>query len=141
MRLRDESGRRPDPKPGPRPAPSDRAPVILIVDDEPDVLFLLRLTLEHAGYRVEEAPHGAAALEAIGRLRPALIITDLMMPVVDGRELIQRVRGEADIAALPIVLLSASPDDRSGADRVMRKPFDPRQLMRAIEDLVGGQEG
>lgn len=62
-----------------------------------------------------------------------------MMPVVDGRELIQRVREEAETAALPIMLLSASPDDRSGADRVMRKPFDPRQLMRAIEDLVGGQ--
>lgn len=140
MRLRDGSAPRPDPEQVPRTKPADQAPIILIVDDEPDVLFLLRLTLEHAGYRVEEAPHGAAALEAIHRLRPDLIITDLMMPVVDGRELIQRVRGEADTAALPIMLLSASPDDRSGADRVMRKPFDPRQLMRAIEDLVGGQE-
>ena len=140
MRLRDESAKRPDPKPSSRIAPSEQAPIILIVDDEPDVLFLLRLTLEHAGYRVEEAPHGAAALEAMQRLRPDVIITDLMMPVVDGRELIQRVREGAETAALPIVLLSASPDDRSGADRVMRKPFDPRQLTRAIEDLVGGNE-
>ncbi len=141
MRLRDEATSRPAPKPSATTAPSDQAPVILIVDDEPDVLFLLRLTLEHAGYRVEEALHGAAALEAIRRLRPDLIITDLMMPVIDGRELIQRLRQEAATATLPIMLLSASPDDRSGADRVMRKPFDPRQLMRAIQDLVEGQDG
>jgi CheY-like chemotaxis protein len=140
LRLRDEA-RRPDPQPRPRAPITDQTPIILIVDDEPDVLFLLRLTLEHAGYRVEEAPHGAAALETIRRLLPDLVITDLMMPVVDGRELIQRLRERAETAALPIMLLSASPDNRSGADRVMRKPFDPRQLMRAIEELVGGKEG
>ena len=141
LRLHDEARQRPDPQPRPRAPLTDQTPVVLIVDDEPDVLFLLRLTLEHAGYRVEEAPHGAAALDLIRRLLPDLIITDLMMPVVDGRELIHRLREKAETASLPIMLLSASPDDRSGADRVMRKPFDPRQLMRAIEELVGGKEG
>lgn len=141
MRLRDESAKRPESRPNPAMNSQAHAPVVLIVDDEPDVLFLLRLTLEQGGYQVEEAPHGGAALDALDHLRPDLLITDLMMPVVDGRELIRRVRDEAELAALPIMLLSASPDDRSGADRVLRKPFDPRQLIREIEELVGGMNG
>jgi CheY-like chemotaxis protein len=110
---------------------------ILIVDDEPDVLFLLRLTLETAGYEVSEAAHGAEALAAIQHMRPSLLVTDLMMPVMDGRELIRHVRDAADTADLPIMLLSANPDNSSGADRVMRKPFNPRDLTRAIDELVG----
>ena len=137
VRLRDE--------PAPRPAPRVKAHadipkqpyVILIVDDEPDVLFLLRMTLQHGGYEVQEAPHGGAALEMIEKIRPNLIITDLMMPVVDGRQLIDRIRGASAIADTPIMLLSASPDDTTGADRVLRKPFDPRHLMGVIEELVG----
>ena len=114
---------------------------ILIVDDEPDVLFLLRLTLETAGYHVAEAAHGAEALAAIREARPALLLTDLMMPVMDGRELIRRVRESPETADLPIMLLSANPDHSSGADLVMRKPFNPRDLTRAIDELVGGGEG
>lgn len=139
MRLKDEPARKPEPRASADASARDHPPLVLIVDDEPDVLFLLRLTLEHGGYQVEEAPHGGAALELIERLRPDVVITDLMMPVVDGRELIQRLRREAETATLPIMLLSASPDARSGADRVIRKPFDPRQLMSAIKELVGGQ--
>ena len=117
------------------------APVtILIVDDEPDVLFLLRLTLETAGYKVAEASHGGEALESIRAKRPALLLTDLMMPVMDGRELIRHVREAPETADLPIMLLSANPDHSSGADRVMRKPFNPRDLTNAIGELVGGSE-
>jgi Amt family ammonium transporter len=114
---------------------------ILIVDDEPDVLFLLRLTLETAGYAVAEAAHGAEALAAIREARPTLLLTDLMMPVMDGRELIRQVRAAPETADLPIMLLSANPDNSSGADLVMRKPFNPRDLTRAIEELVGRNEG
>jgi CheY-like chemotaxis protein len=114
---------------------------ILIVDDEPDVLFLLRLTLETAGYEVAEAAHGGEALNAIRASRPNLLVTDLMMPVMDGRELIRHLREEPETADLPIMLLSANPDHSSGADVVMRKPFNPRDLTKAIDDLVGGAEG
>ena len=113
---------------------------ILIVDDEPDVLFLLRLTLETAGYEVVEASHGGEALNAIRASRPNRLVTDLMMPVMDGRELIRQVRESPETADLPIMLLSANPDHASGADLVMRKPFNPRDLTRAVDDLVGGGE-
>jgi len=129
----------PRPEPAARYAADPRGPVtILVVDDEPDVLFLLRLTLEAAGYSVVEAAHGAEALETIQSTRPTLVITDLMMPVMDGRELIRRVRAEPETADLPIMLLSANPDQSVGADRVMRKPFNPRDLTRVIDELVGG---
>jgi CheY-like chemotaxis protein len=125
-----------------RYASDPRVPLnILIVDDEPDVLFLLRLTLETAGYAVAEAAHGAEALAAIRVTRPSLLVTDLMMPVMDGRELIRKVRATPETADLPIMLLSANPDSSSGADRVMRKPFNPRDLTRAIDELVGRNEG
>lgn len=137
MRLRDE------PAGAPQPAVSavtrDHPLLVLIVDDEPDVLFLLRMTLQHAGYEVEEAPHGGAALERMTQVHPDVIITDLMMPVVDGRELIRRIRDIPGSATTPIMLLSASPDETAGADRVIRKPFDPRHLVGVIEELAGGR--
>jgi CheY-like chemotaxis protein len=141
VRLRDESAARPAPRAKAHADIPKQPFVILIVDDEPDVLFLLRMTLQHGGYEVEEAPHGGAALELIGKVRPDLVITDLMMPVVDGRELIRRIRDASEIAATPIMLLSASPDDGTGADRVLRKPFDPRHLMGVISELVGRDDG
>ena len=129
----------PRPEPVSRYASQPEGPVtILVVDDEPDVLFLLRLTLESAGYSVVEAAHGAEALETIHHARPTLVITDLMMPVMDGRELIRRVRSEPETADLPIMLLSANPDQSIDADRVMRKPFNPRDLTRVIDELLGG---
>ena len=111
---------------------------ILIVDDEPDVLFLLRLTLETAGYEVREAAHGGEALAAIRESKPDVLVTDLMMPVVDGRELIRRIRESPSTADLPVLLLSANPMD-VGADVVMQKPFNPRDLMRAVDEMAGGQ--
>ena len=121
-------------------SPSGERVKVLIVDDEPDVLFLLRLTLETAGYEVQEAAHGAEALASIRENRPSVLVTDLMMPVMDGRELIRHVREDAETASLPVMLLSANPDHASGADFVMRKPFNPRDLTRAVDDLVEGRE-
>lgn len=121
-------------------SPSGERLKVLIVDDEPDVLFLLRLTLETAGYEVHEAAHGAEALASIQEDRPTVLVTDLMMPVMDGRELIRHVREDADTANLPVMLLSANPDHSSGADFVMRKPFNPRDLTRAVDDLASGRE-
>ena len=121
-------------------APAREVPVnILIVDDEPDVLFLLRITLETAGYNVSEAAHGKEALDAIQAAKPNLLVTDLMMPVMDGRELIRRVREEPDTADLPVLLLSANPPKVSGANVIMQKPFAPKELMRVIDEMVAGR--
>jgi CheY-like chemotaxis protein len=119
-----------------RREPQTGVTTILIVDDEPDVLFLLRMTFEVAGYRVVEARHGAAALERLTDSSPDLVVTDLMMPVMDGRELIQRLRSEPQTATIPILLIGTWPDISAGADAVIRKPFRLAELLDSVASLL-----
>ena len=99
--------------------------------------FLVRMTLESAGYEVVEANHGAAALERAQESRPDLVVTDLMMPVMSGRELIDRLRSNPETAAIPILVLSANSNLSAwGADAVLSKPFDPGALLEHVRTLT-----
>jgi len=69
---------------------------ILIVDDEPDIRFMMRLILESAGHKVTDARHGAAGLESVKSAPPDLVITDVMMPTMDGLEFIERLRSNPE---------------------------------------------
>lgn len=109
---------------------------ILVVDDEPDFLFLLRMTFEQEGHRVIEAPHGLAALASVRDSRPDLVITDLMMPVMSGQELIRRLRADESVAAIPIIVASANPNGTVGADALVRKPVRPKELIRLASALL-----
>lgn len=115
--------------------------VILVVDDEPDMRFLVQIYLGQMNRNIVEATNGAVALDRIRELTPALIITDLMMPVMDGQELIQRVRAESDTAGIPVLLLSANPDGAAGADAVLRKPFGQEALLQMVRELIGEERG
>ena len=109
---------------------------ILIVDDESNMRFLLRMILEGEGYEVVEAPHGAAALERATESPPDVVVTDLMMPVMTGRELIERLRADPETASIPIVVVSANPTAVLDAvDAVIGKPFDPAALLEATRSL------
>ena len=111
---------------------------ILIVDDESNMRFLLRMILESAGYEVVEAPHGAAALVRARESPPDLLVTDLMMPVMNGRELIERLRDDPQTAGIPIVVVSANAGAAVDAvDAVLGKPFDPDALLEATRALSG----
>ena len=111
---------------------------ILIVDDESNMRFLLRMILESGGYEVVEAAHGAAALERAKESRPDLVVTDLMMPVMTGRELVERLRAEPETAEIPIVVVSANPTAvLDAADAVIGKPFDPEALLETAHSLSG----
>lgn len=110
---------------------------VLVVDDEPDIRYLLRVTLELAGYRVVEATHGEAALELARRSAPELVITDQMMPVMNGGELIERLRAEGSTKAIPVVMISATRSAQPGADAVLGKPFDPSELIVLVDRLTG----
>ena len=119
------------------PAP---AALVLIVDDERDIRFMLRFVLEKKGYRVVEAAHGASAVEMIHAESPALVITDLMMPVMDGAELIEILRGSEETASVPAVLVTACPEHGPAGqfDVVMRKPFTPDEITAVVESLLEG---
>lgn len=100
---------------------------ILVVDDEQPVVDLLTDMLEDEGHKVVPAYNGRVALEIVAHQQPDLVISDVMMPFVDGIQLCRRLREEHDAKSLPVILMSAAlpPDLRScGANAFLGKPFD-----------------
>src|SRR5687768_7144131 len=113
---------------------------VLVVDDEPDIRYLLRVILELAGYRVVEAAHGEAALELVRRSAPQLVVTDQMMPVMNGGELIERLRAGASTKAIPIVMVSGTRSVQPGVDALLEKPVDPAELIVLVDRLTGKEQ-
>jgi CheY-like chemotaxis protein len=113
---------------------------ILVVDDDPSIRFLLRAILEAESHTILEAGNGQAALEAIdsGPL-PDIVMTDLMMPVMSGAELIVRLRSEARTARLPIVVVSSNPEAVANlaVDGIVTKPFTAADLAARVRALSG----
>jgi two-component system chemotaxis response regulator CheY len=114
---------------------------ILVVDDESSIRFLLRLAFEMAGHQVEEAPNGLVAIQGVETGRtPDLVATDFMMPLMNGGELIARLRANPATAGVPVILVSSSPgsERRTSADAFFRKPFDPAELAECAAQLLAG---
>jgi CheY-like chemotaxis protein len=109
---------------------------VLVVDDEEDLRFLLRRFFEKAGYEVSEAVNGAAAERLVHESRPDLVVTDLMMPMMDGFELIRHLRADPVTAVIPIMAVSGNWEVESGADVVLAKPFQWQDVIAAAEDLL-----
>jgi DNA-binding response OmpR family regulator len=119
-------------------------PRILVVDDERNIVQLLRLYLTKEGYEVEAAGNGRDALEKAGARRPDLVVLDLMLPEIDGLEVCRRLRREGD---LPIIMLTARGDDvdkivglELGADDYLAKPFNPRELVARVKAVLRRSE-
>ncbi|MFN2627282.1 MAG: response regulator [Gaiellaceae bacterium] len=110
---------------------------ILVVDDDSSMRFFLKILFESAGYQVVEAQHGAAALERLEETRPALVVTDLMMPVMDGIQLIERLRSNPETQSIPILATTARLGaDAEPADAVLTKPFDPDRFLEIARRLA-----
>jgi CheY-like chemotaxis protein len=109
---------------------------ILVVDDEPAQRFALRRIFERAGHEVTDAGDGAAALLAVRRSPPDLVVTDMMMPVMGGNELIRQLRVEPATAGIPILAASGDPHLAVGADAVISKPYKWEQLTEVADGLL-----
>ena len=116
---------------------------VLVVDDDPHVLQLLRVNFELEGYEVLSASHGEEALEQVKKGKPDILVCDVMMPGMDGLEVVRRVRANKATAKIPIVMVSAkaqltdlSAGDSAGADAYVTKPFDPQDLLDAVGRLL-----
>jgi CheY-like chemotaxis protein len=107
---------------------------ILVIEDSPVVQGAMRMVLEWEGYRVSCAANGREALDLLqAGERPSLILLDLAMPVVDGREFRAAQRADPALAAIPVVVVSGNPVARSvEAEGHVQKPFEPEELLAAI---------
>jgi DNA-binding response OmpR family regulator len=116
---------------------------ILVVDDEADVVDLVRYHLNRAGFDVDVASTGVAGLNAARQQRPDAIVLDIMLPQMSGTEVFQRLRQELDTAKIPILMLTAKcllseriAGLELGVDDYITKPFSPRELVLRLQNLL-----
>ena len=119
------------------------APVIAALDDEADILELLKVSLEKAGYRFEGFQEADDLFRYLARERPALLLLDLMLPEIDGLEVCRQVRRTEALAALPVIMLTAKGDEADkvvglelGADDYVTKPFSVKELVARIHAVL-----
>jgi len=115
--------------------------LILLVDDEPSIIQLARMYLEREGFHIESVNDGEAALEAVERHRPSLVVLDVMLPKLDGFEVCRRLRASQPDTA--ILMLTARDEDidkilglELGADDYLTKPFNPRELVARVKAIL-----
>lgn len=116
---------------------------ILVVEDDPNILRQIEFNLKSHGYTVVTATSGVDALRQMLLQRPSLLITDIMMPEMDGYELVAALRRDQALSDLPVIMLTArtSEDDMvlgytSGTDLYLTKPFDPAELVAFVERIL-----
>jgi CheY-like chemotaxis protein len=113
---------------------------VLICDDEPSLRELIRVSL-NGPYSFAEADDGEQSLEIARRLRPDVVILDMMMPRRTGLEVLSEMRRDDELSDTPVIVLTAQPATREealreGADVVMVKPFEPHQITAAVEEVL-----
>jgi CheY-like chemotaxis protein len=120
-------------------------PLVLVVDDEPDVRLIARLVLTSAGYDVIEAESGEAALDQLdNEQRPDAVLLDVRMRGIDGWETLRRMRGDGSHPDLPVVIFTAqltgakdAPGPWKDYEHFLTKPFDPDGLLEAVQHAIG----
>jgi two-component system, OmpR family, alkaline phosphatase synthesis response regulator PhoP len=117
---------------------------VLVVEDDPGILRQIAYSLEAYGYEVATAMTGLQALKQLIRSRPDLLITDIMMPEMDGHELVSSVRADPELADLPVIMLTARVQDedmmqgyQNGTDLYLTKPFNPAELVTFVQRILG----
>ena len=120
---------------------------VLVVDDDPDVCDLVTYKLEQSGFDVRRASDGDGALREVAKQIPDLVLLDIMMPGISGLEVLQRWRGSAATAAMPVIMLTAKAQENDvergfalGADDYVVKPFSPRELARRVTAVMSRRQ-
>jgi two-component system alkaline phosphatase synthesis response regulator PhoP len=121
---------------------------ILVVDDDPDLVRVIRAYLEKAGFQVLTAYDGETALHVLRHDQPALVVLDLMLPDRDGWDITRLVRTDASLAETAIIMLTARSDDTDkiiglelGADDYITKPFNPREVVARVRSVLRRSQG
>ncbi len=118
---------------------------VMVVDDDPDLVDILRARLEHREFNVMGVYSGSQALAGLEMQKPNLIVLDIMMPEMDGLEVLRRLKAAPETSSIPIILLTALDGDedistgyKMGADHYITKPFKSAHLMTVIDHLLSG---
>lgn len=119
---------------------------ILLVDDDQAILDLMTLILERKGFKVVKTTDSLAVIHMLDSVRPHLVISDLMMPGLDGIELCEQIRMQPEHAALPFLIVSAKSDQvtiescfQAGATEYATKPLSPQKLVNTVYRLLGAR--
>jgi len=120
----------------------------MVVDDSPDLVEILRITLESKGFNVRCAYSGKDLFASLEEQKPDLILLDIMMPQMDGLELLTRLKENSDTASIPVILLTAKVQHEDllrgyemGADYYITKPFTPTQVLEGVNLVLGEYQG
>lgn len=118
---------------------------ILVVEDNPDNMYVLDHLLTRKGYTVRQAGRGEDALDQLREFTPSLVLMDMQMPGMDGYTVVRELRRRPELATLPIIAVTASsmPGDReqtleAGCTDYVAKPINPRELLKLVEYYLGG---
>ncbi len=121
---------------------------IMVVDDYPDLVEIVRITLESKGFNVRCAYSGTHLFAGLEELKPDLILLDIMMPKMDGFEVLTRLKGNPATASIPVIILTVKgePEDlikgyERGAEIYITKPFTSTEVLEAINLLLGRDQG
>ena len=117
---------------------------IVLAEDEPQIARLVEFKLKKEGYQIVWKENGEEALKAIKADRPDLILLDVMMPVMDGYEVLRRVKEDENLKSIPVVMLTARAQERDvvkgidlGAEDYITKPFHPAELLARVKRILG----
>lgn len=116
---------------------------ILIVEDDPQIARIVQIKLKNNGFHVHHASDGGAGLTMVRTLRPDLVLLDVMMPVMDGYQVLRAIRSEPDLTNLPVIMLTAKGQERDiltgfkdGATDYIVKPFSPAEVVARVQRLL-----
>ena len=120
---------------------------ILVVDDDPNVRFLISELLSRGHYEVMQAVDGAMAMDQVHKHRPDLVVLDIMMPGIDGIEVCKRIKGDPALKQIKVIMVTAKTEGKdvqaglaAGADRYITKPFRIGELSSIIKELTSERE-
>lgn len=120
---------------------------VLVCDDERHIVRLIQVNLERQGFQVVTAFDGKEGLEKIRSEKPNLVVLDVMMPYMDGFEVLKALRREKDTENLPVIMLTAKAQDKDvfegyhyGADMYLTKPFNPMELVTFVKRIAAGND-
>ena len=121
--------------------------IVFVCDDERHIVRLIQVNLERQGYTVVTAFDGKEGLEKIRSEKPGLVVLDVMMPYMDGFEVLKTIRREPETENLPVIMLTAKAQDKDvfegyhyGADMYLTKPFNPMELVTFVKRIAQGQD-